>query len=70
MPHAENDLIYNIKYYTRDTRKKMMTGNNNKLVKLSVDEIPETGKYVKAEKIWKPSKRRSILDVDNNGYTL
>lgn len=76
VPQAENDRIYDIKYYVRDSRRAHLPGGSIKMVRAQYDttakdealeamEVPPTH-----NKTHRWSKPRSILEQDNNGYTL
>eukprot|EP00890_Picochlorum_soloecismus_P004619 jgi/Picsp_1/5158/NSC_02521-R1_protein len=72
VPFAENDRIYDIKYYTRDTRRAGLPGGSRHLVKkeLNVGEAPERQMPATPGTPHKWSKPISILDTENNGYTV
>lgn len=76
IPNAEDDRIYDIKYYVRDTRRAHLPGGTITIQSCHVDpkepgpietsDVPPTpGTPYK----WK-GKYRPLLDNDNNGYTL
>ncbi|KAK9819806.1 hypothetical protein WJX72_002645 [[Myrmecia] bisecta] len=78
VPQAETKLVYDIKYYTRDTRRAgQLVGGTNKLhmvtrqydvtakdPALEGSELPPT-----LGKPYKWGKRTHLLDFENNGYT-
>eukprot|EP00891_Asterochloris_glomerata_P002527 jgi/Astpho2/2527/Aster-x0540 len=79
IPQAETDKIYDIKYYTRDTRReKMVVGGTNKKHDVTYKIDPHAPQEFSAAdlvpgKTWRPSTgyrlRKDLLDYDNNGYT-
>jgi hypothetical protein len=77
IPHARPERVYDIKYWTRDTRRAgQVVGGTNKLhiVVSAVDPaVPdpalENGPAVPG-KPYKWSSRSPLLDAPNNGYTV
>lgn len=76
VPQAEEDKVYNIKYYTRDSRRDVYPGGPRKLERYAFEvrgkeegaeaaEVPPT-----PAQPHKWSKFRPYLDNDNQGYTL
>ncbi|KAL4441544.1 hypothetical protein ABPG77_002048 [Micractinium sp. CCAP 211/92] len=76
VPQAEPDRVYDIKYYVRDDRRAELPGGHIKLARgeyavtapdeaLEAMEVPPT-----QGKTHRWTKPRSILEQDNNGYTL
>lgn len=74
VPYSEPDTVYDIKYYTRDRRR---SDANLKVTKRTwtmadVQEAAEGGKVLSTEdrKVYAWSEPKSILDTENNGYTV
>lgn len=76
VPHAELDRIYNIKYFVRDTRRAEQPGGTKTLARYKYDTstkeeaLEATPAPPTPNQTYRWSKPRSILDQDNNGYTL
>lgn len=81
IPQAREELVYDIKYYSRDTRREgMLVGGTNKkktvryeLDVTARDDTPTPVADLTPGRPWRPStgwnKRKNLLDYDNNGYT-
>lgn len=73
MPYAEPDTVYDIKYYTRDSRR---SDKNLKVEKRTwtVASAKEAGEgnmeHGGDRKVYQWSNPASILDTENNGYTV
>lgn len=69
VPHAEDENVYNIRYYTRDARRESVRTTRREFDPASEKFNGWEAMEAEQKKIRKFT-RRSILDVDNNGYTL
>ncbi|GAB4819643.1 hypothetical protein N2152v2_006689 [Parachlorella kessleri] len=75
VPQAEPDRIYDIKYFVRDTRRAEGPGGTKVLARYQLDpkvkdEALEATPVPTPNKTHRWTKPRSILDHDNNGYTV
>lgn len=77
VPHADEDRIYNIKYFDRDTRREgMLVGGTNKthlvtkeMQLVEVTRDPIEGLPPRPGKPYKWGKPIPYLEFENNGYT-
>lgn len=81
IPQAREELVYDIKYYSRDTRREgMLVGGTNKkktvryqLDVTAKDDTPVAAADLTPGRPWRPAtgwnKRTALLDYENNGYT-
>jgi hypothetical protein len=69
IPHAEDENIYNIRYYTRDSRRESVKTTTRQFDP-KAERFNAWEEIEAAQKKVRKFTRRSILDVDNNGYTL
>lgn len=74
VPYSEPDTVYDVRYYTRDQRR---SDANLKVQKRTwtmadVNEAAEGGKVMSKQdrKVYAWSEPKSILDTENNGYTV
>jgi len=81
VPAANPETVYDIKYYSRDTRREgMLIGGTNKkktvryeLDVTARDDVATAVEDLTPGRPWRPgtgwNKRKNYLDNDNNGYT-
>ena len=83
VPYAEPDRVYDIKYFTRDSRRSdlntkverrtwtlsSISDDTGSSAECEEDAKPKTQK-VPNENVYRWSDPKSILDTENNGYTL
>lgn len=75
VPYAEPDRVYDVRYYPRDTRRAELPGGSKKVEvkEWKVGEEREKKEQARGAAAGTPHRWgqfRSILDHDNNGYTV
>ena len=71
VPYAEPDRVYDIKYYTRDMRRSEL---NTRVTRRTWTNEEAAGAVVASDAsrpggVYKWGEYKSILDVENDGFT-